>query len=108
MYISGKITGIEKIAPILFERAESEVIHLGYEPCNPMKLDHSLHDQSWKSFMQEDIKALLDCQAIYMLHNYHDSKGALLEKEIAEKLGMDVFYQSIYNSTKNIKINLQF
>jgi hypothetical protein len=91
-YISGKITSIEARAVVLFEQAEKELIEMGYEPVNPMKLNHQ-HDLSWESYMKEDIKALCDCDFIYLLRNYSDSKGALLELAIATELKIKVIYQ---------------
>ena len=37
VYISGRITGMEERAKVLFEQAESEVTQMGYEAVNPMK-----------------------------------------------------------------------
>lgn len=91
-YISGKISGIEDRAIELFEQAEKELIDLGFEPVNPMKLNYQ-HDLSWESYMKEDIKALCDCDSIYLLRNYSDSKGALLELAIATELKIKVIYQ---------------
>jgi hypothetical protein len=65
---------------------------LGYEPINPMKLNHQ-HDLTWEAYMKEDIKALCDCEAVYLLRNYSDSRGALLELAIANELKMEVIYQ---------------
>lgn len=92
-YISGKISGIEDRAIELFEQAEKELIDLGFEPVNPMKLNHQ-HDLSWESYMKEDIKALCDCDSIYLLRNYSDSRGALLELAIATELKIKVIYQN--------------
>jgi len=91
-YISGKITGIEREASMLFERAEMYLIQLGHDPINPMKLNHE-HDKSWHSYMREDIKALCDCDSIFMLSNWVDSKGAIIEHTIAMYLGLKVIYQ---------------
>lgn len=91
-YISGKITGMEERAKELFAQAEKEVIELGFEPINPMKLNHQ-HDLSWEAYMKEDIKALCDCEAIFLLRNYSDSRGALLELAIANELKLEVIYQ---------------
>ena len=87
VYISGKITGIETEAFELFAKAETQLRELGYEPINPMTLIHE-HDKSWHSYMKVCIKALCDCDAIYLLPNWGESKGANLEKEIASNLGL--------------------
>lgn len=93
IYISGKITRIENKAPVLFEKAEKELQAQGYEVINPMKLNHN-HDKSWQSYMKEDIKAMCDCDAIYMLNNSFESKGALIELRLARQLEMKIIYEN--------------
>jgi hypothetical protein len=68
IYISGKITGIESEARDLFESAEQFLEALGYDPINPFKLNHN-HDKSWHAYMKEDVKALCECDEIYMLRS---------------------------------------
>lgn len=91
VYISGKISGIEDEAKILFDNAENHLIGLGYEVVNPMTIEHN-HDLSWNSYMKTDIKALMDCTHIYLLPNYIDSKGAIIEKQLAENVGINVIF----------------
>lgn len=91
-YISGKITGIENEAPTLFAKAEKELQSRGFETVNPLTLNHQ-HDKSWHSYMKEDVKALCECDVIYMLSNWTDSKGAIIEHTIAMYLGLKVIYQ---------------
>lgn len=91
VYISGKVSGIEEKARVLFARAEKELKLKGYNPINPMNLPHC-HDKSWHNYMREDIKALCECDAIYMLSNWTDSKGAIIEHRIALYLGLQVYY----------------
>lgn len=91
-YISGKITGIEKEAFDKFEEVEIRLSLMGYEVVNPMKLPHD-HDKDWHSFMSECIMAMTDCNVIYMLKGWHDSKGSIIEHEIAVSIGLDVKYQ---------------
>lgn len=88
IYISGKITGIDNYAE-LFENAENLLKSKGFEVINPVKLNH-LHDKTWQSYMKEDIKALMDCDAIYMLKNWHQSKGAIIEKKLASEVGIQI------------------
>lgn len=93
LYISGKITGIEETAYELFEKAEKEVQFLGCLWVNPMKLNHN-HDKSWLAFMRKDLKALLDCDGVYMLSNWETSRGAIVEHDLAQMLGLEIYYQS--------------
>jgi hypothetical protein len=92
IYISGKVSGIESEALQLFAKADRELKVKGYETINPMALPHG-HDKSWHSYMKEDIKALCDCDAIYMLSNWADSKGAIIEHTTAMLLGLTVYYE---------------
>lgn len=92
IYISGKITGIEKEAPALFKAAEKKLKSKGYEVVNPMTITHE-HDKSWQSYMKEDVKAMCDCDEIFMLKNWTDSKGAIIEWNIANFLGLKINYE---------------
>jgi len=92
IYISGKITGMEEEAFELFEKAEKQFRLIDVNVVNPMKLKHD-HDKSWNSYMKECIKALCDCDTIYMLTNYKESKGAIIELNLAIELGIDVIFQ---------------
>lgn len=92
IYISGKISGIEEEAPALFKEAQNLLESQGYEVVNPMEFNHE-HDKSWSSFMKEDIKALCDCDEIYMLDNWQHSRGAVIEHNLASNLGMVRHYQ---------------
>jgi hypothetical protein len=92
IYISGKITGIEDKAPGIFEAAQKRLGSLGHEVVNPITINHE-HDKSWGSYMKADVKALCDCDAIYMLSNWKDSRGATIERKIAMLLGLSVIYE---------------
>jgi hypothetical protein len=43
--------------------------------------------------MKEDISALLTCDAIYLLKNWGDSRGARIERAIALELGIKIIYE---------------
>ena len=95
-YISGQITGLDEMEAMHnFAKASNDAMQkLGYdEVLNPMELPH-LHEGKWIDYMCEDIRALHDCDAIYMLSNWRDSKGARIEHAIAEILGLDIYYEA--------------
>lgn len=68
---------------------------IGHEPVNPLLINPNVANtiETWRECMKMDIKALLDCDGIYMLRGWQKSKGATLEKHIAETLGMVVLFQ---------------
>lgn len=93
IYISGKITGLPlEVAQTIFSNIEKQIHDAGHEPVNPMRLNHD-HDQSWESFMRVDIAELMTCDAIYLLKDWHESKGASMEHVIASQLHMPVFFE---------------
>jgi len=93
IYISGQITGIEKLAETLFLDAELKLNGKGYEVVNPFKVCPYKKDYTWKDYMIADIRALVDCDIIYMLPNWVNSKGAEIERRIAMDLGITVIYE---------------
>jgi hypothetical protein len=92
IYISGKISGIESIAPALFEQAEMKLIALGWEVINPTTIKHIDLD-SWIGCMKTDIIELMKCDCIFMLSNWETSKGAIIELKLAADLGMKIMYE---------------
>lgn len=88
VYISGPITGIDFGNRFAFSCARSALELCGYEAVDPSEVQ--LDDEaSWSDYMRADLKLLLDCDFIYMLEGWEDSKGARLERELAENLGIE-------------------
>ena len=56
--------------------------------CHPLNCGFEYAD-----YLRLDIQALLICSKIYLLKGWESSKGATLEKNIAEALGYEVEYQ---------------
>ena len=98
VYISGPITKGEKItapsaieaARKTFASAEAILQARGHEPINPFKVIPYRKELTWKDYMKANLKALVDCDGIYMLPGWHESEGALLENFIARKLKMKI------------------
>lgn len=98
VYISGPITGLEEaVWRDRFARAEAFGLSAGWDVVNPTKLEYCptencgtgsrlatgeyLHH--WGCYMRYDLIALLECDAIVMLPDWTQSKGARLERKIA-------------------------
>jgi hypothetical protein len=93
IYISGKISGLEfDDAYKTFMGAQLKYESAGFEVINPMAITHD-HDLTWESYMRADLKAMLDCTHIYMLKNWHTSRGANLEYNLATELGLIVVFE---------------
>jgi len=101
IYISGKITGLPlHIAQEYFETIEQELKKANHAPVNPMNICPFDPAHTWQHYMKEDIRVLIDCEAIFMLDNWTDSRGAQLEHHIAKELGLKIYYANNHNLFK--------
>lgn len=96
IYIAGKISGLDYDEALqTFANAENHLRDRGFDPVNPTKengLDGDGNQYEWAEYMRRDIPHLLNCEAIYLLSNWSDSRGARLEKHIAQEIGMTVIF----------------
>lgn len=61
----------------------------GLRVCNPVEICPQT-GLSWGDYMRKDLSELLKCDAVALLPGWQDSKGACLERHVAEQLGMRV------------------
>ena len=90
VYISGPISGLpyEEVEKA-FNEAEIRLQEQGYEVVNP--LNNGLpRESTWNDHMRADLKLLLDCDAIYMLDGWTNSKGAEIEFNLAFDLRINI------------------
>ena len=98
-YISGKITGLtNEVAIENFREASLHARFLGYEPVNPMNIVSDVEEpknekDKWSWYMKADLKEMMDCDAILMQDNWEDSKGAIIEHNLARDLGFIIMYK---------------
>ncbi len=89
VYVSGPMTGIEHFNHPAFEAA-CEILRLaGYEAESPHWAPEL---ESWEAYMRHDLALLLGCDAIALLPGWEHSRGARLERLVAEALGLPVWY----------------
>lgn len=89
IYISGKMHGTENYNKEKFDAAEKTLTSKGYDVVNPNKLEHY---KKWEDCMFRDIKIILQsCQAVAVLDDWEDSKGAKAEVFVAKTTGIPVF-----------------
>lgn len=90
IYLSGPITGLPDNNAPAFRKAERQWRDAGWEVCSP--LDNGIPpDASWETHLRADIAILVKCDAIAMLVGWTFSKGARLEREIAQSLKMRIY-----------------
>lgn len=93
VYISGKVTGCANYRN-KFRDAEKYLRKHGIRCVNPVKGEKD--GKAWDWYLRRDIRKLTKCCAIVLLPDWHESKGARLEKLVAESLGLHVMaYESL-------------
>lgn len=88
VYIAGKITG-EPIhtATMKFGEAQMKLQEKGYNVVNPLAVVNDWRTP-WKQAMKLCIPALMECDAIYLLPDWQESRGATMEAMIAKTMEM--------------------
>ena len=96
VYISGPMTGIAKLNYPAFEAAAEKLRAKGATVISPHEIvPPGLGPWSWQDHMRADLAALLTCEAVYMLKGWETSRGAQLEKTVAEAIGLPVVDYSV-------------
>lgn len=94
IYVSGKITGLYLPDAIKnFKETSKKLEKLDFEVINPMELVKKQNGWKWIDYMKKDIKLLIECDAIFMMDNWVNSKGAKIEHDLAIGLGLKCFYE---------------
>ncbi len=93
VYIAGKITGLDRVNALnLFAKAQIIIEDNEYEAVNPFDVCEDTPDKHWSDYMGECHRELLKCDAIVMLPNWHDSRGARIEYAVAREMGILVVF----------------
>lgn len=94
VYISGAIAHMDlDERRAAFAAAASLWRSRGYDVFNPFENGLS-QDEDWRRHMRIDIRALTDCDYIYMLRGWELSKGAKLELDVASSCGIGVWMET--------------
>lgn len=105
-YIAGPMRNYPGFNFDAFDAAKEEVRALGYHPISPADMDRLYEGwgkyppEGWQAtredfvrMMSRDLKAIDDCDAIYLLRGWETSRGAKVELAYAEFLGLEVIIE---------------
>lgn len=101
VYISGPITGVKDWKE-KFDKAYRDLKELGFMCVhNPREIADGVNtvfavsrrEPEYRDYMKADLKMLLNCDVIYMLKGWEKSSGAVLERQIAQALKMEIMYE---------------
>ena len=95
VYISGQISGLpQEAVKAKFDKAAERLCKLGYDVVSP--LDNGLPSNApWELHVAMDLILLMGCSVIYLLPDWHKSRGATLEKNYAELTKKEIIYEEI-------------
>jgi hypothetical protein len=94
VYLAGPMTGIPEFNFPAFNRAAASLRASGYFVINPVEIDSDTTGK-WEDYLRKDIPQLLTCDQIALLPGWENSRGAKLEKHIADALGMRPIFVSM-------------
>lgn len=91
LYISGPMTGIHDLNYPAFQAAAERLPGQGVTVISPHEIvPHGAAPWSWQQHMRADLAALLTCDVVVLLPGWKHSRGAQLEKTVAEAIGLKV------------------
>lgn len=95
VYICGPITGRPNNNKEAFALASEKWRKIGYEVINPHELCEDIvsqHDgtaeELWQACMKRDISWMVGCDIVVLLKGWNESRGATMERTIAQQLGI--------------------
>ena len=93
IYISGKMSGMAKEDyKKKFSNAEEYLEKLGFDVVNPSTVDSDIIP--YNDLLWADLRILMSCDAIYMLDNWKNSKGAKAEYYFADAIGLEILFEN--------------
>lgn len=89
LYVSGPMGGYKNWNFPAFNDAAYRLRSAGYDVENPATKG-IIAGFEWADYLKLDLKLMLDCDGIAVLPGWHLSRGAKLEIDVAERLGIEV------------------
>ena len=90
VYLAGPMSGIADFNYPEFNRAAEQLRAKGFVVENPAE-NPPPECNSWAGYMRLALRQMLTCDVVVFLPNWQQSKGAMLESEVARQLAMPRF-----------------
>lgn len=91
IYIAGKISGEDLASCTMkFGKVQNELETQGFEVLNPLEIVGTWKI-TWEDAMKKCIAALITADAVVLLPDFKESKGAMIEEKLASDLNIRVF-----------------
>lgn len=84
------MTGIPEFNYPAFNAVAKLLRDRGVEVRNPAENDAGSTGKPWEYYIRLALRSLLECDEVVLLPGWEASRGAQLERYVAEKLGMQI------------------
>lgn len=89
LYLSGPMAGYPEWNHPAFHEAAGKLRAAGHTVLNPA--DYGLDEKDWTACLRRDLHDVLRAEAVAVLPGWQRSRGAALEVEVAQRLGMPIY-----------------
>ena len=89
IYIAGPMSGLPDLNYPAFNARAAELRALGHHVENPAE-NPEPHCQSWLGYMRLAVRQLATCDVVHLLPGWSKSRGARIEHQLAEGMGLRV------------------
>lgn len=99
IYISGPMTGYKNHNSDAFYKIETYLRGRGFSSIeNPIHLQEMYGDhEEYNFYLKKALQLLLGADAVYVFGDYEKSKGVTKEIELAQAVGIPVFYEEFHD-----------
>lgn len=93
IYLAGPMTGFPNFNAETFAKYAEKYRDQGFEVISPPELDDGDYSHEYSYYIRRDMKVLLErgVERIYLIPGWHKSRGACLEKHIADILAIPLY-----------------
>lgn len=99
LYLSGPMTGLPDFNHPAFDFAAELLRGYGFEVLNPAEQPKR---PTWEEYMRHDIKLLMDATVLIQLAGWKQSRGALIEAQLALALGIEIVPIGVFCERKAV------
>lgn len=89
IYIAGPMSGLPDFNYPAFNREAKRLRRLGHEVLNPAE-NPVPECGTWNGYMRMALRQLIECECVVLLPGWIESRGAVIERNLAKGLGMKV------------------
>ncbi|AER47635.1 hydrolase [Mycobacterium phage DS6A] len=91
-YIAGPMTGYPDHNYPAFMAKAAELRAAGVPVINPAEFHGNDLDHPWDWYLRRDLAQLVKCARVVFLPGWRGSRGAQLEHDVAQRLGLELVY----------------